>query len=67
MIGVLQAISKLLEGLPALQQLFDKLFSISKESHADKRKRDKDEFIDDLIADALADRDDDGMCDDEVE
>jgi cytochrome P450 len=65
-IGVLQVISKLLEGLPALQQLFDKLFAISKEAHADKRKRNKDEYIDDLIADALADRDDDGMRDDEV-
>ena len=62
--GVLHLIVKLLDGLPAVQQLFCQLFKISKEKHADHRKQEKDDFVDDLIADALAD--DDWLRDDEL-
>ena len=55
-------IIKLLDGFPAVQQFLRDAFKIAKEKHAAQRKQAKDDFVDDLIADALAD--DDGMRDD---
>ena len=60
--GVLHLIIKLLDGFPAVQQFLRDAFKIAKEKHAYQRKQAKDDFVDDLIADALAD--DDGMRDD---
>ena len=64
-IGYLPLLRKLLESIPALQQLFSKLFRAIRHKHADTRKREKDEMVDDLIADALADPD--GLRDDTAE
>ena len=62
--GVLHLIIKLLDGFPAVQQFLRDAFKIAKEKHADQRKQEKDDFVDDLIADAL--RDGDGLRDDEL-
>lgn len=62
--GVLHLIIKLLDGFPAVQQFLRDVFKIAKQKHADKRKQAKDDFVDDLIADAL--RDDDGLRNDKL-
>ena len=60
--GFVTLVIKLLDGFPAIQQFLRDAFKISKQTHADIRKREKDQFVDDLISDVLADPD--GLRDD---
>lgn len=57
MIGWLKLIKQLLGAIPVLKQLSAFLWQESKNVHADKRRQSKDDEVDRLIADALADSD----------
>jgi len=56
-IGLFKLIKQLLGAIPVLKQLSAFLWQESKNVHADKRRQSKDDEVDRLINDALADPD----------